>query len=392
MFSTFDIIILVLASISWLFAYASLEDPLEEKLTIKKCIVLLTACILCFALSMHWFRNMYFDSIHIYWFCVIGVAITGPMGLSIIGSIVEVGIVSSLNAENKIQTMSLSSTITAHVLSCILLGSTIYEFPHILAQTEIEYTEKQMQIAKEKELKEEKDKELHDAWMYEAICAAKDVMRTIPSEQSYKYKRKKLQECQNNIDWAYMNASDSIIKGLIKDASQDVDNGIHLFYANIYNWAKMDKAVIVDTLLLKFNVKFGHFDEISIKTDGSYEANQKLIEYLDGINIYIDSALVCLENCDLEYQKIKQQREFIREEEERLLQEQRQEEQSFREREEAIADSIRHEQEMQEFYKKVGGKEKYDKFMQDMRERDSTSQRLNREFQRMTDSLINSLQ
>lgn len=297
MFSIFDIIIIVLASVSWLLAYSGMDDKSKERLKTKETLVFLAAFVLCFTISMYWLRFSYFKSVYAYWICVIGIGIFGPLCLSFIGGFIGGVVIPLLKVEDKVQEKSLPIAIMSLIFSCILLGISIYKFPHMMAQTEIEYQEKQLEKAKECEQREEARKKWDATYVNNHLNSVKEILPTIYTEQSYKYKFKKIYECKDNLQSAYFFSHDSIAKQLLKQAEVYIVNGTTDFYTKIYNWANADSAITVNKYELELRIRHSILDDgeiINIKTDNSADSKTKLLQYLDDINLYLDSVDYCV--------------------------------------------------------------------------------------------------
>lgn len=322
MFSIFDLVILILCVISYIFATACWLDKKGEKNKKMEYLTYAISFILGIALAMYWLRAFYFDSKTIYWVCVVGVAIVGHLGLLCVSGIIigVIGLIFNeiLKLDIKLpQTMAVPFAIISLVCSFVLLGSTIIELPKILSQTEIEVNE--IRIAKAKEAAERKKESnaFMDSLMNEHVNHALEILPTISSEQSYKYKCMKLQECRDNLHSAGLLLSDSTVADLIKKSKCCLDNGIYNFYTNIYNWAQEDKNLIVNKALVKVQLDINQYNEIyneengvfiDIKTDGSNESNSRLNHYLNDMNIHIDSALTYIYLYQQEYQKLLKKR------------------------------------------------------------------------------------
>lgn len=293
MFSIFDIIINVLASVSWLLAYSGMDDKSKERLKTKETLVFLAAFVLCFTISMYWLRFRYFESVYAYWICVIGIGIFGPLGLSIIGGIIGGVVIPLLKVEDKVQAKSLPIAIMSLIFSCILLGISIYKFPHMMAQTEIEYQDKQLEKAKEREQREK----WNATYVNNYLNSVKEILPTIYTEQSYKYKFKKIYECKENLQLAYYLSQDSITKRQLKQAEVYLLNGTTDFYNQIYNWAEEDSTISVNKFALELRIEDSIYDTgdiLEIKTDNSEVSKTRLLQYMDDINPYLDSVNYCL--------------------------------------------------------------------------------------------------
>lgn len=303
MFSTFDIIIIVLASVSWLLAYSGMDDESKERLKTKETLVFLSAFVLCFTISMYWLRFRYFESVYAYWICVIGIGICGPLGLSIIGGIIGGVVIPLLKVEDKVQAKSLPIAIMSLIFSCILLGISIYKFPHMMAQTEIEYQDKQLARAK----KHEQENKIYREWatteVNSHIRTVTNLLPSIYSEQSYKYKFAKINECKDNLQSAYYLSYDSMTKQQLKQAEIYLNSGVSVFYKKIYNWAKSDPTIRVSMFELELRIEDSIFDNgdiLDIKTDNSVEAKTKLLRYMDDINPYVDSVNYCISQISID--------------------------------------------------------------------------------------------
>lgn len=297
MFSIFDIIIIVLASVSWLLAYSGMDDESKERLKTKETLVFLAAFVLCFTISMYWLRFSYFKSVYAYWICVIGIGIFGPLGLSIIGGIIGGVVIPLLKVEDKVQAKSLPIAIMSLIFSCILLGISIYKFPHMMAQTEIEYQDKQLARAR----KHEQENKIYREWatteVNNHIRMVANLLPSIYSEQSYKYKFKKIYECKENLQSAYYLSQDSITKRQLKQAEVYLLNGTTDFYTQIYNWAEEDSTISVNKFALELRIEDSIYDTgdiLEIKTDNSEVSKTRLLQYMDDINPYLDSVNYCL--------------------------------------------------------------------------------------------------
>jgi hypothetical protein len=369
MFSTFDWIILTLSAISYIAATAAWMNNRSEKSKKIEYLSYATSFVFSFALALYLYRYFYFESKAIYWTCVIGTAaFLGHMAFLIISGLC-IGIYELIFKEifkldfEFPNTMAIPSAIISLVFSCILLGSTLIEFPKILSQAEIEVNEARIAKAKEAAEREDAYNTFIDSLQFEDVNRVLEILPTIPSEQSYKYKCMKLQECRSELHTASLVLSDSTMSHLIMKSKSCIDNGIYEFYTNIYNWAQEDEKLIVNKVLIQVHLDLNQYHEIydeengvfiDIKTDGSNESDSRLNHYLYEMNIHIDSAIMYIHLYQQEYQKLLERRELRKKEKERILQEQKDKEHRPRQREEAIADSIRKEQKMQEIYKTVG--------------------------------------